>query len=132
VKRDPIISPLFKPTLILLIALAIGAQVVARQEGKPERHESYPGQSRHAQPPDGWYCSVTANDEHHCECHRVPADGELCQEAEPDVQECKVWCWAHSTPKYGPDGRVVGMESSHCLCPIVCRDGPSNAKGETK
>lgn len=99
----------------------IGIQAVAPQEGKPERHEDYPGQSSHAKPPDGWYCSYTAKDEHHCDCKRVPTAGELCEESEPDVAECKVWCWAHATPKYDESGKVTGYSTSHCLCPVDCK-----------
>lgn len=104
-----------------LVWYGIAVSAVAPQETAPERHEDYPGQSQHARPPDGWYCSVTAKDEHHCECHRVPQPGEFCPESEPDPVECKTYCWAHGKPIYGPDGKVVGMESSHCLCPVDCK-----------
>ncbi len=100
-----------------LVWFFVGVQVVARQEPPPQTGEAYPGQEHHAKPPDGWYCSYTAKDEHHCECERVIRPGDNCED-EPDVIQCKTYCWAHGKETRDENGKVTGIESSHCLCPI--------------
>ncbi len=69
--------------------------------------EDYPGQSQHAMPPPGWYCSANAKVEaHKCTCkrmaHSTPED-PVCEEQVPESSQCKVYCHA-----------------SRCLCPVDC------------
>lgn len=76
--------------------------LVAMQEPIPApplpNGEAYPGQSRHQQPPDGWFCYQADQKPEHlpaahvCKCNRRcpahPTDPEP-----PEDAACSVYCW---------------------------------------
>lgn len=73
--------------------------------------EAYPGQSQHAEPPKGFYCSAQAKDAaHKCTCKRVAIktkeDPDCCDAVPMEDKGCTVWCWP-----------------GHCTCPIKCETG---------
>ena len=56
--------------------------------------EPYPGQSGHAQPPDGWVClhqdaNLSVPAAHVCSCEKhCDENGKVVED-----RECAVWCW---------------------------------------
>lgn len=125
----------------MLLALGLLVQQAPSTPYVP-RDGHFPGQtpSGHEAPPDDWYCSATAHDEHHCECSRgltaeetakqFGGDKQLCEaEADPpDTNKCEVWCFANGKPTaWDERGQPTKFSAAHCRCPVVCQDGHHHA-----
>ena len=86
---------------LILIAVLMAAVANGGQE-----REAYPGQSSHATPPKGWYCTTDkrAAKDHQCDCHRECGTDDAGKKTPaPEDPKCTVWC-----------------HKDHCGCPVKC------------
>jgi hypothetical protein len=95
---------LIVPVLVLAVSVQ---QPPDPMPDPPQAPEIYPGQSSHAQPPEGWFCqrqnsALSVPPEHACRCERMydPDDPTVIRED----KECSVWCHPDSC-KCGVSGK---------------------------
>jgi hypothetical protein len=93
---------------VMLTCAAVGFAV-----GGGQQREQYPGQSWHATPPDGYFCTKhpSADADHKCECLKkcVP---ELDEDGNPTGKQV-----VQEDPKCS-----VRCHPDHCACEVKCAE----------
>jgi hypothetical protein len=95
---------------VMLTCAAVGFAV----GGGQQRHEPYPGQGEHAEPPKGWFCSShpSAPRDHKCDCKKTCAkptdeDGNTIDGPMIVTEDARCTVFCHK---------------DHCACEVKCAE----------